>query len=299
MSIRERVSFRGPSGIQIAGDQFGPEQGPVVLLAHGGGQTRHAWRACGTRLGEKGYRAVAIDLRGHGESDWAVDGDYRIESFAEDLLAIADGWDEPPVLVGASLGGIAGMIAQGEYVPQGHRGFAGLILADIAPRVKAGGVEKVLGFMAENVESGFGSLDEAADAIARYLPHRRRPKDLSGLAKNLRKKNGRYYWHWDPRFVTTSQRAHGNSDSTRRIAAASAISVPILLVRGTNSEMVDAAAMDEFAEIVPHAEFADVSGAGHMVAGDRNDAFADAVLASLMRWVPVPAADLRGQRVFD
>ncbi|WP_201764712.1 alpha/beta fold hydrolase [Vreelandella titanicae] len=274
-----------PSGIVLKGDRFGSDGGHAVLLAHGGGQTRHAWRSCGAKLGRAGYHAVAIDLRGHGKSDWSPDGDYRVDRFAEDLLAVADTFDRPPVLVGASLGGSSGLLAQGEYALQDRRGFAGLVLVDIAPRIRQEGADKVLGFMAENVDTGFASLQDAADAVARYLPHRPRPKNLDGLAKNLRQKaDGRYYWHWDPRFVASSQRSQGDGRTQRMEAAAQSLTVPALLIRGTNSELVDAAAVQRFAELVPHAEIVDIAGAGHMVAGDRNDRFNSTILEFLQSW---------------
>lgn len=282
----KRVSFTA-NGLTIVGDSFGPEHGRPVLLAHGGGQTRHAWQASGKKFGQSGYHALSLDLRGHGESDWAPDGDYSMERFAEDLLDVADSCAQPPVLVGASLGGIAGMIAQGHFVPAGRRGFAGLVLVDITPRMNVEGVAKIIGFMSSNADTGFATLEEAADAIAQYLPHRPRPKNLDGLAKNLRlKDDGRYYWHWDPRFVSGANRPQDARDPEMLERAARNIAVPTLLVRGNKSELVDAEAVKRFAEIVPHAEFVDVTGAGHMVAGDKNDAFTGAVLEFLTRIFP-------------
>ncbi|HAC58465.1 MAG TPA: alpha/beta hydrolase [Rhodobiaceae bacterium] len=286
-----RISFTLPHNLKIAADAFGPENGRPVMLAHGGGQTRHAWQACGRTLGDSGYYAITIDMRGHGESDWSPDGDYRMERFAEDLLDIADGFSEPPVLVGASLGGISGMIAQGEYAQAGRRGFAALVLVDITPQMNMEGVQKILGFMSSNLEEGFASLEEAANAISRYMPNRPRPKDLSGLAKNLRlKEDGRYYWHWDPRFITGTQRPQGSREPERLEMAARSIQIPTLLVRGRNSDLVTVAAAQQFAEIVPHSEFVDVANAGHMVAGDKNDIFTSAVLDFLTRAAPAASA---------
>ena len=286
-----RTLFTLVQNLKIAADAFGPDHGRPVMLAHGGGQTRHAWQACGKRLGQNGYYTLAVDLRGHGESDWSPDGDYRMERFAEDLLDIADGFSEPPVLVGASLGGISGMIAQGEYAQAGRRGFAALVLVDITPQMNMEGVQKILGFMSSNLEEGFASLEEAANAISRYMPNRPRPKDLSGLAKNLRlKEDGRYYWHWDPRFITGTQRPQGSREPERLEMAARSIQIPTLLVRGRNSDLVTVAAAQQFAEIVPHSEFVDVANAGHMVAGDKNDIFTSAVLDFLTRAAPAASA---------
>ena len=284
MPGKKRISFTVGNDIKIVADAFGPEHGRPVMFAHGGGQTRHAWQACGKVLGANGYHALCLDLRGHGESDWAPDGDYAIDRFAEDILFIAGKLHEAPVLVGASLGGIAGLIAQGELAKAGRRGFAGLVLVDITPRMNMEGVEKILGFMSSNLETGFASLEEAADAIGQYLPHRPRPKNLSGLAKNLRlKDDGRYYWHWDPRFITGTQRPQGSRDTERLEHAARRIAAPTLLIRGNKSELGDAEAVRRFAELVPHSEFVDVTDAGHMVAGDSNNVFNEAVVDFLTR----------------
>ncbi len=142
-------------------------------------------------------------------------------------------------------------------------------------------------FMMERMESGFASLDEVADAIQRYNPHRPRPTNLSGLEKNLRRgADGRWYWHWDPAFI--SGRLGGSDetraslvDPTRLQAAARGIHVPTLLVRGRQSDLLSEEGARELLELVPQAEYVDVAGAGHMVAGDRNDAFNDAVVSFL------------------
>jgi peroxiredoxin len=136
------------------------------------------------------------------------------------------------------------------------------------------------------MESGFGSLDEVADAIQAYNPHRPRPTNLSGLEKNLRKRDGRWYWHWDPAFI--SGRLGGRDetrsslvDPDRLQAAARALTIPTLLVRGRVSDLLSEEGAQEFLQLVPHARMVDVSGAGHMVAGDRNDLFNDAVVGFL------------------
>jgi pimeloyl-ACP methyl ester carboxylesterase len=209
-----------------------------------------------------------------------------MDDFAADVRAIADQLPHLPVLVGASLGGVASLIATGEA----DRPLArALVLVDIAPRVEESGVERIRAFMAEHLESGFGSLEEVADAVAAYNPHRPRPKDLSGLRRNVRRReDGRWYWHWDPRFQTGMM---GGGDETRvstlspeRLdAAARALTAPVLLVRGRDSDLLSEEGARLFLELVPHAEFVDVAGAGHMVAGDRNDHFNAAILGFLDR----------------
>lgn len=274
------TEFHTDDGLRLAADRWG-DGGRTVLLFHGGGQTRHAWGGAAERLAQAGWTAYTIDQRGHGESDWHPDGAYTIDRFAEDVRGICRCFPAPPAVVGASLGGIASLLAQGECK---ETVLSALVLVDITPRVERTGVERIINFMAARAETGFATLEECADYVASYLPHRKRPKDLSGLMKNLRlRDDGRFYWHWDPRFVTDADRRMEDRDPERMIAAARRLSCPVMLVRGGSSDLVSEEVAREFLEIVPQAEFADVAGAGHMVAGDKNDAFTDAVLPFLDR----------------
>lgn len=275
--------FTTRGGLKLVADTWGDPSHPPVLLAHGGGQTRHAWGNTARTLGGKGWYAVSIDQRGHGDSAWAPDGDYRFDVYAEDLIDVAAALPRPPVAVGASLGGGSALIAQGEMSADADQGpFSALILVDITPRVERAGVERIMNFMTANLEHGFATLDEAADSIAEYLPHRKRPKDHSGLAKNLRLgDDGRYRWHWDPLMMTGRDRIDPEERVARMNKAAQQLRLPTLLVRGGQSDLVTLEAAEEFRALVPHAKFADVAGAGHMVAGDRNDAFTDAVIEFL------------------
>jgi pimeloyl-ACP methyl ester carboxylesterase len=272
------VSYRSPAGVTLAGDAYGDPSAPPVILLHGGGQTRHAWGGTAAALGRCGRHAIAIDLRGHGDSDWASDGDYSLEAYAADLRAVAGGFAERPAVVGASLGGMAALLAEGE----GQGGVASaIVLVDVTPRVQPGGVERIISFMTSNPD-GFATLEEAADAVAAYVVHRPRPKDLNGLRKNLRLgDDGRYRWHWDPRMMTGDRRVSGTRDIDRLERAARGLRVPTLLVRGRMSDVVSEEDARAFLTLVPHARYADVSGAGHMVAGDRNDRFTDAVVEFL------------------
>ncbi|MEQ1754285.1 MAG: alpha/beta hydrolase [Micropepsaceae bacterium] len=279
MQATTRQVFQGADGVALVGDVTGSPHRGTVLLAHGGGQTRHAWSSAASKLALQGWRAVALDLRGHGESEWSPIGDYRMQRFAEDLVVVADQLGERPALVGASLGGLAGLMVETVLAP---RTFSSLTLVDITARMEVSGVAKIMGFMGANLQDGFASLDEAADTIASYLPHRPRPTELSGLAKNLRRHaDGRYRWHWDPRFVTSVMEGRDEHLMERFESGARNLTLPVHLIRGRMSELVSEEAAKEFIEMVPHATFTNVAGAGHMVAGDRNDAFVVAVLQFL------------------
>lgn len=274
--------WQGAGGVRIAGDTWGDPAGPLVLLQHGGGQTRHAWKSTGEVLGAAGYYAVAFDARGHGDSDWASDGVYGQDIMVQDLCrVVAALGNRRPVLVGASMGGGTSLVAAGEF----HVDALALVLVDIAPRIETPGVDNIQAFMTRKPE-GFDSLEQVADAIASYQPHRQRPKSLEGLAKNVRLgADGKYHWHWDPRMRA------GMPDRARRQerleACAKRLTIPTLLVRGGMSDVLSEEGAQEFLKLVPHSEYISIASAGHMVAGDRNDVFGKAAAEFLTRVLPV------------
>jgi pimeloyl-ACP methyl ester carboxylesterase len=259
--------------VTLVADAFGSPADPPVVLLHGGGQTRHSWRATAADLGSSGWYALTVDLRGHGESDWSPDHRYGLDRFAADVIRIADYLGSPPVLVGASLGGNASLAAMG-HSPELA---LGLVLVDVSPFLQPAGTSRIRDFMAANAGEGFNSLEEVADAISAYLPHRPRPQNLDGLQKNLRQVDGRWFWHWDPAFISSplDQAVQRNNliDPARLGAAASGLRIPTLLVRGGESDVLSVDDSVRFLELVPHAEFATVAGAHHMVAGDDNAVF--------------------------
>ena len=280
--VPQRIDLIGSEGIRLAADAVGSPSDPPVLLLHGGGQTRHSWHTTLQVLGTSGWYAVSMDLRGHGDSEWSPDGDYSLRSFAGDVTVVGRSLGRP-VLIGASLGGISSLAALGEHHddPPGR----GLVLVDVAPNIEPAGAARIGAFMQEHMASGFASLEEVADAVHAYNPHRPRPSDLSGVRKNVRlRADGRWYWHWDPRFVTNPRDVEPRTGLVRADVleeAARNLTVPVLLVRGRQSDLLSEEGARRFLDLVPGAAFADVGGAGHMVAGDRNDAFNDAVVSFL------------------
>lgn len=272
------ITLRGRGGLKIAADVWGDEGAAPVVFLHGGGQTRHAWAGAAEAVAERGFRAYVLDHRGHGDSEWSPDGDYSSQAFEDDLLALADQLPPGPTLVGASLGGLTSLGAQS------RRPFArALVLVDVTPRLEVSGVLRILSFMRARPE-GFASLEEAADAVAAYLPQRPRPRDLGGLQKNLRRgDDGRLRWHWDPALMAQwSDDRYDPAATTAlhqaRLTMARSLRVPTLLIRGRMSDVVSPEGVREFMEAAPHARFVDLAEAGHMVAGDRNDAFTRSVV---------------------
>lgn len=275
--------FRGAHDNELHAAAYGDPAGPPIVLVHGGGQTRHSWHGSAARLANAGWYALALDQRGHGDSAWDTEGRYHYDDFAGDIMRVTEQLADAPVLVGASLGGLACLLAEGL---SGKPVARALVLVDIAARMDPDGARRIMDFMRARPD-GFASLEEAADAIAEYNPHRPRPQNPAGLAKNLRRgDDGRWRWHWDPRFMAVEGRPDAAQD--RLDAAAEALRLPTLLVRGRESDLLTEECVEHFLDRAPHTEFRDVSGAGHMVAGDRNDAFGDAMFSFLEG---LPAAD--------
>lgn len=256
-------------GVRLRGERWQgePDNDPVVLL-HGGGQTRHSWQGTATSLARSGRTTIALDARGHGDSDWHPRADYSLDGFVRDLVKFVGTLERLPILVGASLGGMTALLAEGE-----HPGRArALVLVDIVVSPEPAGVARIRNFMMAH-QDGFATLDQAADAVAAYN-HRDRPYNLDGLRKNLRERtDGRWYWHWDPAFMGLDGSTQRGFHSTRLKAAARHVTVPLMVVRGSRSDVVSNAAIDEMLRLVPHATTTNVEGAGHMVAGDDNDIF--------------------------
>jgi pimeloyl-ACP methyl ester carboxylesterase len=277
----EHVEYLMGDGVVLRGEALGPQNGRPVLLLHGGGQTKHAWGAAAKSLAQRGWRAIALDQRGHGESDWAPRGVYKIDDFARDMRAVTASMQQPPAVVGASLGGLASMLGAGEAQRPADVASA-VIFVDITPTVERAGVERIISFMQARMHVGFADLDEAADYVASYLPDRPRPKSTAGLEKNLRRRDdGRWYWHWDPGFMTDIDTRMEDRDPTRMREATRRLAMPALLVRGGKSDLVTPETAQEFVDLAPNARFVDVAAAGHMVAGDKNDVFIEAVTAFL------------------
>ena len=264
-------------GVELYCEHYGNPQHPSVILSHGGGQTRHSWGQTAKILADNGWHAISYDHRGHGDSGWSEDKVYNFDRFASDMQTVAQTCQHPPAVVGASLGGISAMVCAGEINPQL---FSSITLVDVTPSLNREGVKHIFEFMNLKIHDGFADLDEAADVIAQFTG-RPRKKDVSGLSKNLRLRDGRYYWHWDPNFF--SLHSDGPTIPDRFPKAAKRITVPTLLVRGRMSDVVTQVQVDEFFELVPHAEYVDVEHARHMVAGDRNDIFTESVLDFLNR----------------
>ncbi|HEX5754967.1 MAG TPA: alpha/beta fold hydrolase [Arenimonas sp.] len=265
--------FRSDDGLMLRGEHCDVGRGRPLLLAHGFGQTRQAWSATQQRLAANGYTSLSWDARGHGQSGRnPAHRPYRAEQFVADVVHAAQATGAAPVLVGASMGGLTGLIAQ-----QRARPFSALVLVDIAPRWEPTGVARILDFMGAHPD-GFDSYTHASEEIARYLPHRRERKGEAQLRHLLRAGvDGRLRWHWDPRllaeFIPDTRGIETLLDD-----AARSLDVPTLLISGGRSDLVSHDHVAHFLDLVPHARHVRLPDATHMLAGDDNDAFTETLL---------------------
>jgi len=287
-SESQTVKFRGVDDLVLVADEWNPGAAtaatsggvprPSVLMLHGGGQNRFSWKNTGQVLADEGFHVIALDSRGHGDSDRARDENYTVDALCADTLAVLEQIGRPVALIGASMGGMTGMLVADVAGPQA---VTKLVLVDVVPRYDKDGSARIRDFMASGMD-GFETLEDAADAVASYLPYRTKPRSPEGLKKNLRLRDGRWYWHWDPAFLTAP-----DDDRFVRMQkleqAVIDLTIPILLIRGKLSDVVSTEGVKDFLEKVPHAEFVELSDAGHTAAGDDNDAFSEAVVQFVSR----------------
>jgi len=276
----QTVKFRGSEDLVLVADEWNPsaQSRPSVLMLHGGGQNRFSWKNTGQILADEGFHVVALDSRGHGDSDRSPDGNYTVDALSADTLAVLEQIGRRVVLIGASMGGMTGMLVADAAGPNTVKK---LVLVDVVPRYDKDGSARIRDFMASGMD-GFETLEDAADAVASYLPYRTKPRSPEGLKKNLRLRDGRWYWHWDPAFLTAP-----DDDRFVRMQkleqAVIDLTIPILLIRGKLSDVVSTEGVKDFLQKVPHAEFVELSDAGHTAAGDDNDAFSEAVVQFVSR----------------
>lgn len=261
-------------GLTLAAGEFGKDGDPVVLLAHGGGQSRHVWTETAERLAASDYHVFALDSRGHGDSDWPAAPRYELEDFGRDFDAVArwrlalDG--RPPHYVAASLAGLAGLIAAGTL---NRSAFASLTLVDVTPTYDEDALVKARSLFLRTAQDGFATEAEAARALGLQPGN---PK--IGMMMR-READGTWRWRWDPAFAACIH--HDQPAQRRSEAAARNVSVPVHLIRAGRSEFVNDETTAAFLALTPQLRVTVLPDHRHVVTGDPEGVYADAMLPFL------------------
>lgn len=245
--------------------EWGEPGAPAVLLLHGGNQSAHSWDLVSLHLADR-YHVYAIDQRGHGDSEWTRDQDYSIQAKAADALAfIAEQGLDSPVIVGHSMGGRVTM----EMARSGPDVARAAVLVDVGPELSPKGVEVVHNFVVRNVE--FDDLEEFLDNVVKYDRFRSREHIARTVKYNmLRRVDGKYISKVDHRRVPDASEVPPQFDPT-------AMSFPVLLIRGGESDVLEADAAERFVASLAKGELVTVPGVGHNVHGGNTPGFLDAI----------------------
>lgn len=243
---------------------------PAAVLLHGRAQNAHTWDTVGLALlaADPQRSFVALDLPGHGHSQWKDDHDYRPTAMAPDVRAACDALaPEARLLVGMSLGGLTSLALLGDAPER----FDRLILVDITPGVNPGKGRAIAEFTSG--PERFASFEEILDRTVRYNPGRSERSLRRGVLHNAREfPDGSWSWRWDPERPAV---APGSLAPLWDVVGK--LSLPVTLVRGSASPVVDD---DDVAELLrrrPDAEVSVVDGAGHSIQGDRPLALAEII----------------------
>jgi esterase len=246
------------------GGGLGTPPGLPVVFLHGGGLNAHTWDIVCLALREE-HHCYALDLRGHGDSEWSPALDYSLGAHLRDLEAFADYLGaERFFLVGQSLGGIIGI----GYASRHRRRLVGLVAVDSGPFAGSqAGIDRLAAFTLDSRE--FASLDEAVTRAVAFNP-RRDPRLLRySLQHNMRQlPDGHWTWKRDQRHLSR-QRLAALVDQIRALAPqARAIACPTLILRGADSDMFSADQAAAFAALVRDGTVVTIPDSGHNVQGD-------------------------------
>jgi pimeloyl-ACP methyl ester carboxylesterase len=262
----------------LIADEFVGDRALGVVFLHGGGQSRYSWRRAAQALQAHGFPCLIFDMRGHGDSDWIPQGDYRIDAFAADLECVLQQWARPVILVGASLGGLTSIVVAGRRNAQ----VRAVVLVDSVPLVNEALVNHYLEWLSHAADEGFESPQAALEHLRTQFPES--APSLASIERSMRRTPaGRWRWHWDQRIVVgpTSSTALGLQDHLERCA--NGVRVPLLLVRAGASDFVTPQALEHLRRCAPQLETAVLPGARHMIVGDDNLPFVEVALPFLER----------------
>jgi pimeloyl-ACP methyl ester carboxylesterase len=249
----------------------GQAAAPPVLCLHGITQTAHSWDEVAEDLG-RDFRVLCLDQRGHGDSDWAPDGDYRRETQAADVAAIIEALRLPPfVLMGMSMGGINAITFTARHPDR----VKALVIVDVSPEIQSRGVENIRSFIQAKDE--LDSFEEFVERAHQFNPRRSLENIRSRLSHNLKQlPNGKWTWKYD-KTLRSGERSFEASALSNLWEDVRAVRCPTLIIKGGDSDILSRESAEKLQAAIPNSRLEIVPGAGHSVMGDNPAAFVAAV----------------------
>ena len=272
--------FVDADGMRFHYLEWGNPGNPPMLLLHGFAQTCHSWDFVALGFSDN-YRVIVLDQRGHGDSDWASDGDYSPETQQKDISGIVNELGlENFVLMGLSMGGRNSFT----YAANNSGKVKALVVVDAAPQNMQQGTQNIRSFVQQDDE--LDSVDAFVERVLQYNP-RRDPQQVRGsIMHNIKElPSGKWTWKYDRALRRPGRRMGSDPETEKRLwGYLETLQCPTLLVRGGGSDIVAMDTADRMHQAIPNSHLATIDGAGHLVMGDSPSGFQSAVtdfLASL------------------
>ena len=252
---------------------WGDPDNPQMLLLHGFAQTCHSWDFVALSLCDR-FHVIALDQRGHGDSDWTPDGDYSPEAHQRDIRAIVEALGlNSFVLMGLSMGGRNAFT----YAANHPEKIRALVIVDAAPENQRAGTENIRQFVQQ--EDEMDSIEDFVERVRKYNPRRSIEQLRGSLIHNLKQlPNGKWTWKYDKLLRSPRRRMGSNTDTTQRLwGYVESLKCPALVVRGGASDVVALKTAENMQRRIPNGRLATVEGADHLVMGDNPAGFEKAV----------------------
>ena len=265
--------FVTANGMRFHYLEWGSAANPPMLLLHGFAQTCHSWDFVALGFSDD-YRVIVLDQRGHGDSDWAADGDYSPETQQNDISAVVSEIGlEKFTLMGLSMGGRNSFT----YAANNPDRVRALVIVDAGPQNMQQGTQNIRNFVQQDDE--LDSVDAFVERVLKYNP-RRAPEQIRGsIMHNLKQlPNGKWTWKYDKRLRRPGRRMGSDPETEKRLwGYLEALQCPTLLVRGGASDIIAMDTADKMHAVIPNSQLATIEGAGHLVMGDSPAGFQRAV----------------------
>lgn len=265
--------FVTANGMRFHYLEWGSAANPPMLLLHGFAQTCHSWDFVALGFSDD-YRVIVLDQRGHGDSDWAADGDYSPETQQNDISAVVSEIGlEDFTLMGLSMGGRNSFT----YAANNPDRVRALVIVDAGPQNMQQGTQNIRNFVQQDDE--LDSVDAFVERVLKYNP-RRPPEQIRGsIMHNLKQlPNGKWTWKYDKRLRRPGRRMGSDPETEKRLwGYLEALQCPTLLVRGGASDIIAMDTADKMHAVIPNSQLATIEGAGHLVMGDSPAGFQRAV----------------------